>query len=227
MAPTSRYRSVADLPASIPVFPLRGVILLPRTELPLNVFEPRYLAMLDDVIAGQRMIGIIQPDQTAEAIESPAGRQVGLKRIGCAGRVTAFRELNDGRLQITLSGVGRFKVRAEHATDKPYRLVEAGYDGFAADLADDDTAGEIDRDGLLRVLKVYLDSRRLEADWTAIGRAPLEPLINSLSTMSPFGAEEKQALLEAGHLKRRAEILVALAEMAVAAGNGNPGTTLQ
>ena len=227
MGPTSRYRTITDLPAQIPLFPLRGVILLPRAELPLNLFEPRYLALLEDVIASHRIIGIIEPDATAEQVESPAGRQVGLKRIGCVGRVTAYQELNDGRMHITLTGIARFAVRSEPATAKPYRLADARYDAYAADLVADESAESVDRERLMRVLKVYLDNRRLKADWTSVARAPLEPLVNGLSAMSPFGPEEKQALLEAVDLEQRCEVLVALAEMAIAAGNSNPGTTLQ
>ena len=227
MGPTSRYRTIADLPGQIPLFPLRGVILLPRAELPLNVFEPRYLALLDDVIASHRIIGIIQPDATADPVESPAGRRVALKRVGCAGRVTAYQELNDGRLHVTLTGITRFRVGSEPPTAKPYRLADAAYDTYAADLAPDGSADQVDRESLMRVLKAYLDNRRLEADWAAITRAPLEPLVNGLSAMSPFGPEEKQALLEAADIEQRCKVLVALAEMAIAAGSTNPGTTLQ
>ena len=228
MAPTSRYRSIADLPGEIPVFPLRGVILLPRAELPLNIFEPRYLAMIEDAIAGRRIVGIIQPEHTGEPAESPAGRMA-LKRIGCAGRITAFQELADGRLGITLSGICRFTIQAEPPTDKPYRLADVSYARFEADLSPDTSSEAIDREKLMRVLKLYLDSRQLKADWNAVSRAPLEPLVNSLSAMSPFGPEEKQALLEAADLEQRTTVLVTLAQMAIAAGSSSSssGTTLQ
>lgn len=226
MALTDRYRTAADLPDVIPLFPLRGVILLPRFELPLNVFEPRYLAMVEDAMSGGRMLGVIQPDQAAEAVESPAGKAVGLKRIGGAGRITTYQELPDGRLRIVLTGVARFGIVRELATDKPYRVVEPDYGPYGTDLAPDGSAGAVDRAALLGVLRSYLDVRRLQADWSAIERAPLEPLINSLSAMSPFGPEEKQALLEAGDLKARAEVLTTLAEMTIAAGGQSGGGAL-
>lgn len=227
MARTERYRRPADLPPRIPVFPLKGAILLPRATLPLNVFEPRYLAMLDDVMAGNRVLGMIQPERTDAGGESPQGKVSPLKRVGCAGRVTAYQELDDGRLLITLTGIARFEVRGQVDTKKPYRVCEVGFDAFAADFAADATAEAVDRQALLRVVKSYLDTHRLRADWKAIAEAPTEFLINALSVVSPFGPEEKQALLEAPNLKARAEVLVALAEMEMAAGDGGSGTTLQ
>lgn len=227
MAPTDRYRSLGDLPARIPLFPLRGAILLPRAELPLNIFEPRYLAMIDDALSNRRVVGIIQPEQTTGPAESPAGNAIALKRVGCAGRITAYQELNDGRLQIALSGIARFVVKSEPATQTPYRLADVDYAEFNSDLAADTSTETVDRASLLRVLKTYLDARKLQADWTAINRAPLEPLINGLSAMSPFSPEEKQALLEAKDVKSRAEVLVALAEMSIAAGGRSGAGTLQ
>ncbi len=227
MAATDRYRRPEDLPRRIPLFPLKGAILLPRSTLPLNIFEPRYLAMMDDVLAGERVLGIIQPGRTDSDEESPEGKSSPLKRVGCAGRLTSFQELDDGRLLITLSGIARFEVLSEIATDKPYRVCEAGYEGFVPDLAPDTSAAEVDRPALLKVLKSYLDAHRLRADWKSIAEAPMELLINSLAVISPFGPEEKQALLEARDLKARAEVLVALAEMDIAANDGGSGTTLQ
>lgn len=227
MAITDRYRRPADLPRQIPVFPLKGAILLPRATLPLNIFEPRYLAMLDDVLAGSRIVGIIQPERTDGAEESPEGKSSPLKRVGCAGRVTTFQELDDGRHLITLAGISRFEVLREVDAEKPYRICEVGCEGYAADFAPDTSAGEVDRQALLKVFKNYLDTHRLRADWKAISDAPTEFLINGLSVISPFGPEEKQALLEALNLKARAEVLVALAEMEIAAGDGGSGTTLQ
>ncbi len=223
MATTDRYRRPSDLPAQLPVFPLRGTILLPRSGLPLNVFEPRYLALLDDVIAGSRVLGIIQP-MPGEDGESPPGKSIGLRRVGCAGRVTAFQELDDGRLVITLTGIARFDVVEEIATAKPYRMVHASYERFAADLNEGLGEDRVDRETLLRVLRTYLDANRLKADWNAIQRSPSELLVNALSVMSPYGAEEKQALLEADDLKARADVLVALAEMELASTSGTGGT---
>lgn len=223
---TDQYRRPQDLPPRLPVFPLRGAILLPRATLPLNVFEPRYLEMLNDVISGHRILGILQPARTGSVVESesPAGKDVPLRAVGCAGRVSSYQELDDGRLAITLTGIIRFEVLAEAATDHPYRVVSISYDRFARDLTSGLGEEQVDRTGLLRVLKAYLDQNRLAADWTAIERASSESLINALSVMAPYGAEEKQALLEAPDLRARAEVLVALAEMEIAASGGSGGT---
>jgi uncharacterized protein len=224
----ARYHRPADLPPRIPVFPLRGAILLPRATLPLNVFEPRYLAMLDDVMSGSRVIGVIQPaghDEDDE-LESPPGKSFGLRKVGCAGRVTSYQELDDGRLVITLTGIMRFEIIDEALTDKPYRVMSASYDRFANDLTEGLGEELVDRNALLRVLKNYLEANRMRADWPSIQRASSEVLINALSVMCPYGPEEKQALLEAADLRTRAEVLVALAEIELAS-NGGSGTTLQ
>jgi uncharacterized protein len=223
-----RYRRPADLPPRIAVFPLRGAILLPRATLPLNVFEPRYLTMIDDVMSGERVLGVLQPSSAVDddGDESPHGKSFGLHRIGCAGRITSYQELDDGRYVITLTGLTRFQIIDEAVTDKPYRVMSVSYDRFASDL----TAGlgeeSVDRPNLLRVLKSYLEANSLKTDWAAIQRASNEYLINALSVMCPYGPEEKQALLEAADLKTRAEVLVALAEIELAS-NGSSGTTLQ
>lgn len=219
-----RYRNAIDLPQRLAMFPLRGAILLPRASLPLNVFEPRYLAMLDDVIAGSRVLGIIQPAAEITRQESPAGRSADLKRVGCAGRVTAYQELDDGRLMITLTGLCRFDVVSEETATSPYRVMRVNYSRFINDLAPGTGEDQVDRQGLLRVLKLYLDEKRMDTDWTAIQRASSEFLVNTLSIISPYGAEEKQALLEASDLKARAEVLVALAEMELATHGGSGGT---
>jgi uncharacterized protein len=227
LAPIDRYRRPADLPVQIPLFPLRGVILLPRATLPLNLFEPRYLAMIEDVIAGSRLIGIIQPERTPGDEESPGGKTTGLRRVGCIGRVTAYQELDDGRIVITLTGICRFNVVHEVASAKPYRICSVDYASFADDFARGAGEDEVDREQLLLVLKRYLEAHQFRADWKAIGSAPSEHLVNSLSIISPYGAEEKQALLEAADLKTRAKVLVALAEMEMAAGDGGSGSTMQ
>ena len=233
MSTIDRYRRPADLSPCIPLFPLRGAILLPRATLPLNVFEPRYLLMLDDVMAGDRLIGIIQPAtvEDSEDVESPIGRSVSLRNIGCVGRVTTYQEVENGRLVITLTGVARYDVIDEASTDKPtaekpYRLASVSYDRFAMDLKEGLGEEQVDRTNLLRVLRSYLDANKLEADWAAIQRASSEFLINALCVMCPYGPEEKQALLEAEDLKSRAEVLVALAEMELASSSGS-GSTLQ
>lgn len=224
---SDRYDRPSDLPPRLALFPLRGAILLPRATLPLNVFEPRYLTMIDDAISGSRMIGIIQPSGRGDELgdeESPLGKGFGLRRVGCAGRITSFQELDDGRLIITLTGIARFEVLDEATTAKPYRIVSVSYDRFASDLNQGLGEDEVDRPKLLRVLKAYLESNRLKADWNAVLRASNEFLINVLSVMSPYGAEEKQALLEAIDLKTRADVLVALAEMELASGSDGGGT---
>jgi Lon protease-like protein len=228
VSPTDRYRRPADLPPRIPVFPLRGAILLPRATLPLNVFEPRYLAMLDAVMGGDRLIGIIQPAAgvDSEDEESPPGRSVGLRSVGCVGRVTSYQEVDHARRLITLTGVIRYDVLDEALTDFPYRTMSVSYDRYAADLNEGLGEEQVDRTNLLRVLRSYLDANKLEADWGAIQRASSEFLINALCVMCPYGPEEKQALLEAEDLKRRADVLVALAEMELAS-SGSSGTTLQ
>lgn len=228
MTLTERYRRPADLPPRIPVFPLRGAILLPRATLPLNVFEPRYLQMIDDAMSGLRVIGILQPlgSDDDDEIESPLGKSAGLRRVGCAGRITSYQELDDGRLVITLTGVMRFECVGEAETDTPYRIMSVSYDRFAKDLTEGLGEEFVDRQNLLRVLKSYLEANRLKTDWNAIQRASNEFLINALSVMSPYGPEEKQALLEATDLKMRAEVLIALAEMELAS-NGGTGSTLQ
>ncbi|MDX2204090.1 MAG: LON peptidase substrate-binding domain-containing protein [Hyphomicrobiaceae bacterium] len=220
-----RYPGPASLPERLPVFPLRGAILLPRASLPLQVFEPRYLAMLDDVIAANRLLGIIQPDGGSE--ESPAGKTGTLRKVGTAGRVVAFQELDDGRLLVTLTGIARFEVLGEIESAKPYRTVEISCTRFAADFEVGRGEDEVDRQALLKALKAYLEARNLRVDWGAVSRSSTESLVNSLSIVSPYGTEEKQALLEAVDLKSRAEMLVALAEMELAAGSGGSGSTLQ
>ncbi len=228
MALIDRYRSSSELPSRIPVFPLRGAILLPRSEMPLNVFEPRYLAMVEDALVSHRIVGIIQPADVGALVESPSGKEVGMRRIGCAGRITTYQEMPDGRLRIALTGISRFSVLREDITEKPYRVVMPEYGEFACDFEQDETVEDVDRAELMRVLKAYLAMRKLDADWSAVARAPLEPLVNGLAAMSPFGPEEKQALLEARTLKDRASVLVALAEMAIAAGDSDSaGGTLQ
>jgi len=227
MSLTERYRRPADLPARIPAFPLRGAILLPRATLRLNVFEPRYLALVDDVLAGQRILGIIQPGTIdGETGESPVGKDFPLRRVGCAGRITSYEEVEAARLMITITGIARFEVVDEALTAKPYRTLSVSYDRFAGDF----TAGlgeeRVDRDTLLRVLKAYLEAKSLQADWEAVTRSRSEALVNALSVMSPYGSEEKQALLEAADLKARADVLVALAEMELAT-TGESGGTLQ
>ena len=220
------YRGPADLPQRIPFFPLRGAILLPRARLPLNVFEPRYLAMLDDVMSTSRVLGIVQP-VSADSDESPAGKTIGLRRVGCVGRVTAYQELDDGRLAIVLTGIARCTLEGEAASPKPYRICTVDFERFSGDFIAGSGENDVDRQSLLAALKAYLEARQQRADWSAISKSPSEMLVNMLAIASPYEPEEKQALLEAPTLKARAEALIALAEMELAAGAGGSGSTLQ
>jgi Lon protease-like protein len=224
---TDKYRTPAALPSRIAVFPLRGCILLPRASMPINVFEPRYLEMIDDAISGSRVIGIIQPAAATEPVESPQGKDADMRKVGCAGRITAYQELEDNRLLITLTGIARFDAVGEAASDLPYRLLDVDYQRFAGDLEPGRGENAVDREKLLNVLKRYLEANQLGADWDAIINSPSELLVNVLSVVSPFSSEEKQALLEAADLPRRAEALIALAEMHLAAGHDTQGGTLQ
>ncbi len=218
-----RYRRPADLPSRLPLFPLRGAILLPGSTLPLNIFEPRYLEMIDDVMSGHRMLGMIQP-AGSDAEESPAARDTALRRVGGAGRITSYQELDDGRLAIAVTGVSRFEIVGEAETGKSYRAATVSYDRFASDLTRGLGEERIDRPRLISVLRTYLTENNLDTDWNVIDRAPSEFLINALCVMSPYGPEEKQALLEASDLKTRAEVLIALAEMDLATRGGSGGT---
>ncbi len=227
MSVTDRYRKPADLPGALPVFPLQGCILLPRSTLPLNIFEPRYLQMIDDALAGERVIGIIQPQGKSDEEESPADRTVPLRKTGCAGRITSFSETEDARVLITLSGIARFDVEEELRTDAPYRICKVSYERFASDFIRGYGQDSVEWEKLLGVLKTYLTARQMSADWESIERSPAELLVNTLSVISPYGPEEKQALLEARSLKERSEVLMALAQMEMAEPEDGSGSTLQ
>jgi Lon protease-like protein len=211
---SGRYHGIDDLPGTIPVFPLTGVLLLPRGQLPLNVFEPRYLAMVDATLGDGRIIGMIQPSEPEEKTLKPA-----LSQVGCAGRLTSYREAEDGRYLITLTGICRFKVAEELAVDTPFRQVRADFAPFASDLAASEDS-DFPRDRLIGALKAYLMRRDLKADWQSVMSAPAETLVNALSMLCPFEPAEKQALLEARDWGERVAILVALLEIASAAANG-------
>jgi uncharacterized protein len=219
MGPLERYRTAHDLPTRLPVFPLAGALLLPRTKLPLNIFEPRYLAMVNDNMAGGRIIGMIQP-LVAEAEAAAGDDRPAIQSVGCAGRITSYTETDDGRLLIVLTGIARFRVRAENETAGPYREVEADFAPFADDLTAGLGEAEVDRQELIETLRVYLEARQLVADWGEVEAASTELLVNSLSALSPYAPEDKQALLEAADLKARADMLIALTEMALARADG-------
>lgn len=200
--------SFDDLPGSLPVFPLEGALLLPGGRLPLNIFEPRYLNMVQDALAGDRLIGMVQPcDQGDE----PGSTEI--YQTGCAGRISAFNETDDGRYLITLSGLIRFAVASELPTVRGYRRVVPDYQGFRGDL--DEDGGEIDRGRLLEALGAYFDSNGIEGDWDAIEETPDERLVTSLAMVCPFEPPEKQALLEARTLPERAETMTTILQMSV------------
>jgi len=202
------YRRAVDLPQVIPVFPLDGALLLPGGELPLRIFEPRYLNMIDDVMAGDRMIGMIQTRAGGERARP------NLATVGCAGRITSFNETSDGTYLITLTGVCRFGVGDELPVRTPYRQVRAAFDPFAEDLGDEEVEAEkFDRSRFVKALKVYLNRRELDIDWETAENAPLESLVTSLAMGLPFEPAEKQALLEAPSLAARCDALTALLEI--------------
>ncbi len=205
--PPRTYRRLTDLPQVIPVFPLDGALLLPGGDLPLQIFEPRYLNMIDDVMAGERVVGMVQTTRGGER-----GRPR-LARVGCAGRLTSYSETPDGRYMITLTGVCRFETGEEVAAATPYRQVRPVFARFASDLAPDEATVEFERAPFLALLRRYLDNRGLGIEWDAVSSAPAPALINSLAMALPFDPVEKQALLEAPGLEERREALGALLEI--------------
>jgi len=210
-----RYLSLEDLPAVLPVFPLTGAVLLPRGELPLNIFEPRYLAMIETALGGDRLIGMIQPVQHEDSVLTPA-----LSRVGCAGRITGFRETDDGRNLVTLTGICRFTAAEELAVTTPFRQIRPDYAPFLGDLVAD-SASDFPRDRLLVALKSYLSQRDLKADWRSVMSAPPETLVNALALLCPFQPAEKQALVEAPGWLERVDTLVTLLEMSAASQTEN------
>jgi len=201
------------LPATIPVFPLMGVLLLPRGQLPLNVFEPRYIAMTDDALAvADRLIGMVQPQD--ESCRTPP-----LYTIGCAGRITSFDETNDGRYLITLTGLCRFRIAEEVPTTRGYRRVRADWSDFAADMAEAKPA-DIDRGRLIPALADYFRATGMSANWETIDKTPDERLVTSLAMICPFEPREKQALLEAKDLATRAALILSILELAIHGPDG-------
>ncbi len=215
MAGNRRYESAGDLPERIPVFPLSGALLLPSGQMPLNIFEPRYLAMIDDALAGKRLIGMIQPDARHKGSDA----QPPLYKVGCVGRITQLAESGDGRYLLELTGIARFEVQEELIVATPYRQCRVNFTPFADDFIPRKGEDDVDREGVLTALRDFLKANKLQADWQGIENAPNEALVNALAMMSPYGTPEKQAMLEAKDLKSRAEILVALTEIELAKGS--------
>ncbi len=218
-----RPTSPADLPQTVPLFPLAGALLLPHTHRPLNIFEPRYLTMVDHALATDRMIGLIQPEETSE--ESPRGKDVPLRSVGCLGRIVQFDGSEDDRYLIVLEGLTRFDIGAERPVDTPFRQARIEAARFARDF--EHHAGEeaVDRKRFLAIMREYADFAQIELDWNEIDETDTADLVNFACMMSPYGAAEKQVLLEASTLGDRAETLIAMAELEMA--RSRSGTTLQ
>ncbi|MBN8966059.1 MAG: LON peptidase substrate-binding domain-containing protein [Rhizobiales bacterium] len=218
------YRGSADLPEIIPVFPLPGALLLPRGQLPLNIFEPRYLAMVDDSLRdGHRLIGMIQPDPA----HSSSDDHPTLFKIGCIGRITQLAESGDGRYLLQLTGVARFRIEEELNVATAYRQCRITTVPFADDFVARRGEDEVDRKALIEALSAFLKANNLKTDWQSVENAPNEALVNALAMMSPYGTAEKQALLEAPDLKSRAEILIAVTEIELAKKTAGGETPLQ
>ena len=216
------YRLAKDLPSAIPVFPLAGALLLPGGRMPLNIFEPRYLQMIDQAMAGSRLIGMVQPSLDG-ALRDDGEPE--LCNVGCAGRIISLAETGDGRYLISLQGVCRFRIVQELAAKVPFRQCKIR--PFLADLEEDPVAAEVDRPALLKAFRAYLQANDLEADWESVSRAENGILVNALSMMAPYGPAEKQALLEAPDLKTRAETLIAITEMTLAREGDEFGSSIQ
>ena len=220
----AEYRGPGELPETIPVFPLPGALLLPRGQMPLNIFEPRYLAMVDDSLRdGHRLIGMIQPDISHSKDEAKPV----LFKVGCVGRITQLAESGDGRYILELTGVSRFKVVEELTVLTAYRQCKVDFFSFADDFVARKGEDAVDRTALLEVLTDFLKANNLKVDWEGIESAPNEALVNALAMMSPYGPAEKQAMLEAADLKTRAEILIAVTEMDLAKKRTSGDTGLQ
>jgi uncharacterized protein len=223
MGMNAAYRGPDDCPSVIPVFPLPGALLLPRGQMPLNIFEPRYIAMVDQAIKTDRMIGMIQPDADSD----PNSIIPKLYSVGCAGRVTQLAETGDGRYLITLIGISRFRVEEELPPIDPFRRCRVSFKPFVNDFTARAGETEVDRAGVVKALRDFVDAAHVKVDWRGIEEAPNEALVNALCMMSPFGIREKQALLEAPDLKTRAEVLIALTEIELARGGVSSDSTLQ
>lgn len=215
--PQETYRKLTDLPETIPIFPLSGVLLFPRWSLPLNIFEPRYLNMIDDAMSGSRLIGMIQSQGDDPARPS-------LVATGCAGRITSYSETDDGRYLISLTGICRFGIQSELDVATPYRQVQADWQTFASDLSTPPESSFPERLMLVNSLKRYTQINAMEVDWEAVEHAPMETLINALCAGCPFGTREKQALLEAMNVADRAQTLITLLDMDVP---GDDSSTVQ
>ena len=204
------------LPEELPLFPLSGAILLPRARLPLNIYEPRYLAMIEDALGKGRLIGMIQPSKAEEQPTVP------LYSVGCAGRITAFNETDDGRLQIVLTGVCRFLITKELLPSRLYRTVKPDWKPYLTDLEMHEPE-PVDRERLVDLLHLYFKKNAISVDWSVVQNASNEVLIPTVIMICPFAPNEKQALLEAGSFAERTTMLLTLLEMAVLPQADNDG----
>ncbi|MCK0197860.1 LON peptidase substrate-binding domain-containing protein [Ancylobacter sp. 6x-1] len=212
------YAGPDELPELIPLFPLDGALLLPRCQLPLNIFEPRYMEMVDRALAGARLIGMIQTDAKGVGLGDPH-----LAPVGCVGRITEIAETGNGRYVMNLTGVARFRLVREVPSENAFRVGAVDFGGFTDDFVPDRGADAVDRSAVLRTLADYLEANTLEADWDNIKSTPNEALVNGLAMMAPFGVREKQALLEAPDLRSRADILIAVTEMSLVRATAEGG----
>jgi Lon protease-like protein len=217
-----RPTSVATTPDSVPIFPLSGALLLPHTHRPLNIFEPRYIEMIDHALAGERLIGLVQPESADE--ESPRG-DAPLHQIGCLGRLVHFEESEDNRYLIILEGLTRFKLGPELETDTLFRQHRIDASPFSDDFNPDPGEGSVDRHRFLTIMRDYAEFAELELDWDEIDETGTADLVNFACMVSPYGAAEKQLLLEAKNLAARAETLMAIAELEMA--RAKSGSVLQ
>ncbi|HRE19665.1 MAG TPA: LON peptidase substrate-binding domain-containing protein [Rhabdaerophilum sp.] len=223
MPSNMHYSRISDLPGTLALFPLPGALLLPRGQMPLNIFEPRYMAMVDAALAGSRLIGMIQPDPAhSKDIALPP-----LYSVGCAGRITQLAETGDGRYLIQLTGVARFRLVEEIPAATLFRQARVDFGPFAGDLEARSGEEQVNREAVLAALRAFSEAHAIEIDWKSIDEAANEALVNALSMMAPFGVAEKQALLAAADLKARADMLVALTEMELAREGGDGGPAVQ
>jgi len=214
------YDGPDSMPATLPLFPLPGALLLPRGQMPLNIFEPRYMAMIDHALKTDRLIGMIQPNPDR-------GDTAPLYSVGCAGRITQFAESGDGRYIVTLTGAARFRLRREVEADTPFLQYDVDWAAFPDDYSARFGEDQVDRVSVLKALKDFAEANSVPVDWDSVKDAPNEALVNALSMMSPFGVREKQALLEADDLRARGEMLVAITEMELAKAAGGGEAPLQ
>jgi Lon protease-like protein len=223
-----RYKSTEDLPKTLPIFPLPGALLLPGGELPLNIFEPRYLQMIAHALSGDRLIGMIQPRHMESEHDLASTDSVSeLYDIGCAGRITSFVEGDQNQVQIILSGICRFKIGRELDAINSFRLVRPLWDEFCVDLTDEDATVAEDREELLDSLRRFLASKSMQADWDEICEASTPTLINTMTLIGSFTSGEKQALLEAPDLLQRTRTLMALTEMSISSAANGDAVVLQ